>query len=121
MLLFSFLILTSCASSGIVKTYYPDEYGNITITEKLGVDIINRDYSTVTLVHCSNVEIVNCHIENLVLVKCFNVDIIGTIFDGVGIAITVDNCLSITIKDCDFPGDYGTYISDTKSVDIDVE
>ena len=88
-----------------------------------GVDIelIDENYATLTIARCVNVDIINCSIKNLVLEECMNVDVTGCNFNGSGIAVTTKRCALVSITNSEFSSRYDQRLSETMSLNVEIE
>jgi len=96
----------------------PDD---LSIDGGIDIELIDESYATLTIARCVNVDIINCSIKNLVLEECMNVDVTGCTFNGSGIAVTADRCALVSITNSDFSSRYDQKLSETMSLNVEIE
>ncbi|MBN1882851.1 MAG: hypothetical protein JW885_11805 [Deltaproteobacteria bacterium] len=94
---------------------------DMSISEGVDVELIDESYATLTISRCVNVDIINCSIKNLVLEECMNVDVTGCAFNGSGTAVTTKRCALVSITDCRFSPRYDQRLSETMSLNVEIE
>lgn len=110
------LFLASCE-----KVPFLNPPKDLVIDGGIDIELIDESYATLTIARCVNVDIVNCSIKNLVLEECMNVDVTGCAFNGSGTAVTANRCALVSITDSTFSFRYDQRLSETMSMNVEIE
>ena len=116
MILVPGLFLASCE-----KVPFLNPPKDLAIDGGIDIELIDESYATLTIARCVNVDIVNCSIKNLVLEECMNVDVNGCTFNGSGVAVTANRCALVLIADSTFSSRYDQRLSETMSLNVEIE
>ena len=110
------LFLASCDQIPFLN---PPE--DLVIDGGIDIELVDENYATLTVARCVNVDIINCSIKNLVLEECMNVDVTGCTFNGSGIAVTTNRCALVSITNSTFSSRYDQRLSETMSLNVEIE
>jgi len=120
-ILFVFIILSGLLLASCDQVPFLNPPKDLFIDGGIDIELIDESYATLTIARCVNVDIINCSIKNLVLEECMNVDVTGCSFKGSGIAVTTNRCALVSITNSTFSSRYDQRLSETMSLNVEIE